>query len=196
MLITHLPLLALDRAPCQNHQTTRIHQMMSKTTISSLKTIHLIPSLPFRYNLETYRIWPFSLRSSVNYLYISLSVKVIDLLSWKKLFEVDNKISCFGFLSQLDPDDYFAPSLSVIRRKMDGLRDSLVTSSAWRPNFKKPLETYPRLRVIQLKFSTPGCQACHLGGRKSSRLARLSGQPYNRVTFEVSLLIVLPKCHV
>jgi len=83
-------------------------------------------------------------------------------------------------------DEYFAAPLSLARRKIDGLRDSLVVSSAWRPEFKKPLERLPQLEITALQFSLPGCDACHLGGRLSTRVVRVSGKPYNRITFEVS----------
>ena len=81
--------------------------------------------------------------------------------------------------------DYVAIPLSVTRRKLDGLRDSLVTSSVWKPEFKRTLDTFPDLEVSSLDFAIPGCDACHLGGRMSTRLCRLSGMPYDRDTFEV-----------
>ncbi len=82
-------------------------------------------------------------------------------------------------------DDYFSVPLQIARRKITGMRDSLVTSSVWRPEFKKPLETYPDFETIQLDFALPSCDACHLGGRISTRLGRVSGDPYDKLTFQV-----------
>lgn len=76
--------------------------------------------------------------------------------------------------------------LTVARRKISGLRDSLVASSVWRPEFKKSLETYPELDLSQLDFAVPQCDACHLGSRVSTIQGRLSGSPYDRFGFKVS----------
>lgn len=79
--------------------------------------------------------------------------------------------------------------LSALRRKLDGLRDSLVVSSVWRPAFKRALEMYPILEVEPLDFAVPSCDACHLGGRMSTRLGRVSGKRYNKDTFEVCWIL-------
>lgn len=70
------------------------------------------------------------------------------------------------------------------------MRDSLVTSSVWRPHFKKPLETFPKFEIIDLDFVEPGCDACNLGGRLSKRMARVGGEPYDKLSFEVSSRMV------
>ncbi|KAF9075269.1 hypothetical protein BDP27DRAFT_1415624 [Rhodocollybia butyracea] len=85
---------------------------------------------------------------------------------------------------QMKNEEYFSVPLTVARRKILGLRDSLVASSVWRPEFKKPLETYPELDLIQLEFAMPGCDACHLGARMSTLTGRLLGEPYDRLGFE------------
>lgn len=87
-------------------------------------------------------------------------------------------------------DEYFSPALMLVRRKMDGIRDSLVASSVWRPQFKKQLECYPELNIVDLEFALPTCDACQLGGRMSTRLGRLSGHPYDRETFEVTFFLL------
>ncbi|KAF5373774.1 hypothetical protein D9758_000581 [Tetrapyrgos nigripes] len=84
----------------------------------------------------------------------------------------------------LKKEDYFSLPLNVTRRKLSGLRDSLVASSVWRSDFKKTLEKYPDLDVIQLDFAVAGCDACHLGSRTSTLCGRLLGHPYDRVGFE------------
>jgi hypothetical protein len=63
------------------------------------------------------------------------------------------------------------------------LRDSLVASSVWRPDFKDALEKFPDLDIVLLDFSVPYCDACHLGRRTSTLLGRLSGRPYERAGF-------------
>lgn len=87
-------------------------------------------------------------------------------------------------MNELLRKDYFSVPLNVTRRKLTGMRDSLVTSSVWRPDFKRPLETYPVFETIRLDFANPGCDACRLGGRLSTLLGRLSGPQYDKVTFE------------
>jgi hypothetical protein len=59
-----------------------------------------------------------------------------------------------------------------MRRRVLGMRDSLVASSTWRAGFKAALEKYPALHVREMEFSVPNCDACHLGGRKATLLGR------------------------
>lgn len=87
---------------------------------------------------------------------------------------------------QIRDEEYFSVPLQVTRRKISGLRDSLVASSVWRPEFKNPLETYPELDLIPLDFAVPVCDACHLGGRMSTLTGRLSGLPYDKLGFEIA----------
>lgn len=84
---------------------------------------------------------------------------------------------------QLRDEEYFSVPLQVLRRKILGLRDSLVASSVWRPDFKKALEKFPNLDIVPLEFSVPYCDACHLGRRTSTLLGRLSGNPCERSGF-------------
>ncbi|KAF9564621.1 hypothetical protein CPC08DRAFT_705158 [Agrocybe pediades] len=86
--------------------------------------------------------------------------------------------------SQMEGEEYFSVPLQVTRRKLLGLRDSLVASSVWRPEFKKSLERSPDFELIQLEFAVPSCDACHLGGRMSTLLGRLTGTSYNRLGFK------------
>ncbi|KAI0670291.1 hypothetical protein C8Q78DRAFT_1170257 [Trametes maxima] len=87
--------------------------------------------------------------------------------------------------AQLQDNQYFLVPLKITRRKLSGMRDSLVAGSTWRPNFRKALDKYPVLEVYNLEFSVLGCAACNLGGRKSTRQGRLSGDPYDPLTYEV-----------
>ncbi|KAH6918548.1 hypothetical protein BKA70DRAFT_1247487 [Coprinopsis sp. MPI-PUGE-AT-0042] len=80
--------------------------------------------------------------------------------------------------------DYFKAPLAMVRRKLDGLRDSAVASSVWRPDFKKALERFPEFSLTMMDFGVPGCDACHLGGRMSTRKGAVSGEPYNKLGFE------------
>lgn len=82
-------------------------------------------------------------------------------------------------------NEYFYAPLLVARRKISGMRDSLVASSTWRSGFKKSLETYPDFEIIRLEMALPMCDACHMGGRISTLLGRVTGEPYDRTTFEV-----------
>ncbi|KAL5635334.1 hypothetical protein ACGC1H_004205 [Rhizoctonia solani] len=81
-------------------------------------------------------------------------------------------------------DQYFGLPLRALRRKMDGLRDSLVTSSVWTSGFKKALNTHPELHIHDLEFAVPGCDACRIRTRLSTFKGALSGDDYDRDTFE------------
>jgi len=87
---------------------------------------------------------------------------------------------------QMRDEEYFSIPLRIVRRKLMGLRDSLVASSVWRPEFKKALEKYPRFELTELVYVVPGCDACHLGGRKSKLIGRLSGSPYDALGFQTT----------
>lgn len=65
-----------------------------------------------------------------------------------------------------------------------GMRDS-VASSVWKPSFKKSLETFPDFEAVHMDFGNPGCDACNLGGRTSTIVGRVSGEPYEKLTYEV-----------
>ncbi|KAF9053731.1 hypothetical protein BDZ89DRAFT_1056302 [Hymenopellis radicata] len=89
-----------------------------------------------------------------------------------------------AFMEKQMKDEYFSVPLQVARRKIIGLRDSLVASSVWRPEFKKSLEALPRFNLYALDFSVPACDACHLGGRVSTLRGQLGGAPYNILGFD------------
>jgi len=90
-------------------------------------------------------------------------------------------------------EEYFAVPLQVARRKLSSMRDSLVASSVWRPDFKNSLETYPEFDLVPLDFAVPACDACHLGGRISTIMGRLSGSSYDRWGFETTVRHPQPK---
>ena len=95
-------------------------------------------------------------------------------------------LSYLQILVILSPEEeYFAVPLQVTRRKLSSMRDSLVASSVWRPDFKNSLEKYPEFDLVPLDFAVPACDACHLGGRMSTLIGRLSGLPYDRWGFEI-----------
>ncbi|TFK76413.1 hypothetical protein BDN72DRAFT_830988 [Pluteus cervinus] len=89
-----------------------------------------------------------------------------------------------GFMAQcMREQSYFATPLRTMRKKLSGIRDSLVASSVWRSSFRRALEKYPNFDLLDLGFTVPRCDACQLGGRLSSRLGRLSGSPYDKYGF-------------
>lgn len=67
------------------------------------------------------------------------------------------------------------------------MRDSLVAGSTWKPHFRKALDKFPIFELYDLDFAVLGCDACHLGGRKSTLQGRLSGDPYDPLTYEVCI---------
>lgn len=78
--------------------------------------------------------------------------------------------------------------MQKMRQTLSGLRNSLVRSQVWRPAFTRALQKYPTLEMEVLQETMDGCEACRLSGRKSTRLAMFSGEPYDEVTFEVGTL--------
>ncbi|GJJ12121.1 hypothetical protein Clacol_006362 [Clathrus columnatus] len=80
--------------------------------------------------------------------------------------------------------NYFSVPMSMIRRKLLGLRDSLVASSIWKLEFRKSLETYPDFTIQQLDFAVPHCDACNLGGRISTLQGLLRGTQYDTATYQ------------
>lgn len=89
-----------------------------------------------------------------------------------------------AFSPESNTDEYFSVPLTVTRRKLTDLRDS-IASSVWRPAYKKALQKFPEFNLNMLDFAIPQCDACHLGGRMSKFVARLRGSPYDKNTFEV-----------
>ncbi|KAI0748218.1 hypothetical protein C8Q80DRAFT_1170790 [Daedaleopsis nitida] len=85
---------------------------------------------------------------------------------------------------KLQANQYFKVPLKIARRKLSGMRDSLVAGSTWKPQFRKALDKYPSFELLQLEFTVPGCDACNLGSRKSTQQGRLSGEPYDPMTYE------------
>ena len=87
-------------------------------------------------------------------------------------------------------EKYFSVPFQVIHRKVSGTRDS-VASSAWRRDYREALELYPDLTLAKLDFAVPHCDACHLGGRQSTVSGWLKGIPYDSLSFEVGLLLIV-----
>ncbi|KAF7440525.1 hypothetical protein PC9H_000871 [Pleurotus ostreatus] len=67
---------------------------------------------------------------------------------------------------QMKTQQYFSVPLQIVRRKLSGLRDSLVASSVWRADFKTALSTFPEFGLDDLQFALP------------------HGHPYDPVGFE------------
>jgi hypothetical protein len=85
-------------------------------------------------------------------------------------------------------EDYFSVPLQHTRKKITGIRDSLVASSVWKPQYKRALETYSTFDIVLMDYALPGCDACNLGSRKSTRMGRLSGPRYDPLGFIVGFL--------
>ena len=62
--------------------------------------------------------------------------------------------------------------------------DSMVSSSVWKPEFKRSLEKYPDFTLTALDFAVPSCDACNLGGRLSKFVAHLTGSEYDKCGFQ------------
>jgi hypothetical protein len=81
--------------------------------------------------------------------------------------------------------NYFKTALEAFRRRFRGTRDSLITSSVWKPEFKRSLERYPEFVIADMDEGVMGCDACHLTGRISKYEGRMEGRSYDEETFEV-----------
>lgn len=79
---------------------------------------------------------------------------------------------------------YFKEALDAFRRRLKGTKDSLVTSSVWKTNFKKSLEAYPEFGLDDLDEPFDGCEACHMN-RISKYVIEMGGPRYDKLTFEV-----------
>jgi hypothetical protein len=86
---------------------------------------------------------------------------------------------------------YYKVAFRAFQKKLDGTKDSMVTSSVWRTKFKRALETYPELECRKLDEAVEGCDACRIGGRMSKFVGHLDGERYDRKTFSVSAADVI-----
>ncbi|KAF8590620.1 hypothetical protein K439DRAFT_1657365 [Ramaria rubella] len=93
-----------------------------------------------------------------------------------------------SWMKQALGKNYFSVPLAISRRKLSGMRDSLVASSVWKADFKNRLETFPVFHLEQLEFAIPICDACHLGNRVATLRGVLSGCEYDPLTYEVDFL--------
>ncbi|KAF9533012.1 hypothetical protein CPB83DRAFT_758503 [Crepidotus variabilis] len=85
--------------------------------------------------------------------------------------------------NNIENEEYFSVPLQVTQRKLSGMRDSLVASSIWKPEYKKNLEKFPEFSLTVMDFAVPHCDACNLGSRMSTLVGRLEGEPYDPLGF-------------
>ncbi|GAA5984086.1 hypothetical protein JCM10908_006044 [Rhodotorula pacifica] len=74
---------------------------------------------------------------------------------------------------------------SKVTQELEGLLNSLVGSSAWKPKFKRIIDSRPELTVDPLGADEAGgpCEVCSMGrSRHASSVLTLSGPKYNRMT--------------
>ncbi|KAJ7097900.1 hypothetical protein B0H15DRAFT_823224, partial [Mycena belliarum] len=87
------------------------------------------------------------------------------------------------FMKQLlNTEEYFSVPLKAARRRISGLRESLVGSSRWQPEFIALVEKYPDFEVRDLNIAPP-CDVCRISSRRGCKLGTLSGYPYNRMGY-------------
>ncbi|KAJ1545927.1 Proline-rich protein 12, partial [Nowakowskiella sp. JEL0078] len=79
--------------------------------------------------------------------------------------------------------EYFRMRLTLVDRKIQGFKNSLVTSTAWHPDFKNALDTYP-LCFTTLSRPNVTCEACRRTGHPASRLMIFHGYAYDRSTLQ------------
>lgn len=174
----------------------RVFRTAIPTLSNRMKAVHPISLwrmkllLPFSYRRNSawklIKIFHINSRKYSNFLFMWLfNLLGSEQTSWKLACEVGHACHSRSFNPNFLADEqYFSVPLQIIRRKLSGVKDSLVSSSVWRPEFKRSLEKYPDFELVALDFAVPSCDACHLGGRMSTLLGRLSGSAYNRSGFE------------
>ncbi|EJT45616.1 hypothetical protein A1Q1_05765 [Trichosporon asahii var. asahii CBS 2479] len=80
--------------------------------------------------------------------------------------------------------DYFGRQLRDVRNLMKGFRDS-ISSTLWKPEFRKALETYPIWKQADLTEREQYCDGCNRRNQHCYHTAWLRGQPYDRESHEV-----------
>ncbi|KAL7343319.1 hypothetical protein BJY59DRAFT_355872 [Rhodotorula toruloides] len=83
----------------------------------------------------------------------------------------------------LAADEEFRTAVHRINEHLAGHLNSLVTSSAWKPRFRKALEARPSMDMEELNKDSKGdpCEACSMGkARHSFYLFTVSGPKYDR----------------
>ncbi|GAA5870838.1 hypothetical protein JCM3774_001690 [Rhodotorula dairenensis] len=84
-------------------------------------------------------------------------------------------------------DDELRTADEKVTQEIEGLLNSLVGSSAWKPKFKRIIDSRPELTVDPLGPDEAGgpCEVCTMGrGRHASSVLTLSGPKYNRTTLQ------------
>ena len=153
-----------------------------------------VPELPVAFNMSSHQDLSHHFKI-ICQLFVHLAVRSpSQRVSFMRDIKTGKQMNCLpgsphmthsGGLDGSAEDGYFYAALSTARRKIMGMRDSLITSSTWQTNFKRVLEKYPILSMFKMDFAVLGCDACNLGGRMSKQVCRLSGEGYDRSTFEV-----------
>ncbi|OMJ08232.1 hypothetical protein AYI70_g11676 [Smittium culicis] len=82
-------------------------------------------------------------------------------------------------LACVDPKtaSYFESAKNTVENRIETIRDSLVSSSVWNPQFLIDLKSFP---IYELEFIDPelGCEACNFGiSRTSTFIVNLLAQP-------------------
>ncbi|BGP32358.1 hypothetical protein JCM10296v2_004139 [Rhodotorula toruloides] len=83
----------------------------------------------------------------------------------------------------LAADEEFRTAVHRVNEHLAGHLNSLVTSSAWKPRFRKALEARPSMDMEELDKDSKGdpCEACSMGkARHSFYLFTVSGPKYDR----------------
>ncbi|BGP24921.1 hypothetical protein Rt10032_c09g3871 [Rhodotorula toruloides] len=92
----------------------------------------------------------------------------------------------------LTEDEDFRMAVHRVDEHLAGHLNSLVTSSAWKPSFRKALEARPSMDMEELDKDSKGdpCEACSMGkARHSFYLFTVSGPKYDRKTLQP-----IPRC--
>jgi hypothetical protein len=101
------------------------------------------------------------------------------------MFEAYQRYIQFIALSILDPktdfreDDYFPESIRMIEDNILQRKDSLISSSAWKDEYRKALEGLPRFREDQEGTKSVTCQACNRTNHPATSTVRLFGRYYD-----------------
>ncbi|KAJ1984473.1 hypothetical protein H4R34_000620 [Dimargaris verticillata] len=85
---------------------------------------------------------------------------------------------------------YFTIAYEAVDRKIQSLKDSIISSTAWVPRFRHDLETLPIYHSKRCDIDAE-CEACHFSNRHATVKVVLAGTPYEHKSSSKLVLAAL-----
>ncbi|KAJ1955382.1 hypothetical protein IWQ62_005546 [Dispira parvispora] len=134
------------------------------------------PSLPAELSANTSQSVPVNIKILIQYIvHLVVHGEVVD-----QLDETQQR--------------YFESAYRAVDRKVQGVKESLVYSSAWRPSFQESLRRYPHYSSHENLFPSE-CQGCHFSNRRASSDVRLNGPSYDTGSLASAVRAALSSYH-